>query len=76
MEEFSNIHKVKIPLQKKDGDKITSRRAGRPKKPNMINVLIRMDEGLKKRLDDYAHKYYTGQSAVIAQALVHLFNSE
>jgi len=75
MKQFKNITSIKIPLQKKREDgSIQKNKGGRPKKPYMKSIQIRIDSGLDQRLSLFAKQNYLGKSNVISRALVALMD--
>ena len=57
------------PLQEEVGKKISTKKAGRPKKPNMGKYLIKMDKILHKKLMNRAEEMGCSRSFIISQAL-------
>lgn len=58
--------KINIPLQEEDGRRIKAKKAGRPPKPNMKRVVIKMDMTLHRSLTQYAQNQGVPVSSVIA----------
>ena len=58
--------KISIPLQEEDGGKVKAKKAGRPPKPNMKRVVIRMDKTLHRSLTQYAQEQGVSASSIIS----------
>ena len=62
------------PIQKRDGDGVMEKaKAGRPKKPNMERINIRVHEAIKNELVMFSKKQQMSNSDVIAKALTYFF---
>ena len=74
---FGNIDtdKAKIPLQKREEGVVKKKKVGRPKRPNMVPYLIKMDKALHARLVQFAQEYGMNKSAVITKAVRDLMDS-
>ncbi len=68
---FKNIDTKgnKVPMQKKVGNSIVKKGAGRPVKPNMGKYLIKMDKVLHNKLLMHANSKGLNKSAVITVAV-------
>lgn len=74
---FDNIRKSKTKISnqevKKSGEVVRKQR-GRPLKPNMKTVQIRLHSALNKRLDDFSKELGVAKSQVIAMSLESYFS--
>ena len=70
MKQFQNVSPVLAPLQKKTAEGVKKNLGGRPKKPFMKSVQIRMDRALEKKLNDFAKRNYMDKSQAISRAVV------
>ncbi len=50
------------------------KKRGRPKKPNMITIQVRMDLGMDERLESFSRELGIGKSQAIALALKSFFD--
>lgn len=60
---------IRVKLQENEGDQIRPKKAGRPAKPNMKRVVIKMDETLHKSLVRYAQIQGVPMSSIISIAV-------
>ena len=69
---FDNIKKAKTKVsnqQIKNSGEVIKKQRGRPFKPNMKTVQIRLHTSLNKRLDDFSKELGVAKSQVIAMSL-------
>ena len=68
---FDNIKnlKTKVKNQEMTQEGVVAKKAGRPSKPGMKTIQIRIDTTLNRQLKEYAKKLGLGKSQVIAIAL-------
>ena len=68
---FDNIKNVKTKVRNQEMTEkgVVAKKAGRPYKPGMKTIQIRIDTTLNRQLKEYAKKLGLGKSQVIAIAL-------
>lgn len=71
MEKFIHLNKVKIKLQEKKEGVVQPKKAGRPPKPEMEYVRLRLDKGLHAQLKNDAQKEKINKSAWVERACIH-----
>ena len=77
MNKFRNINYAinRVERQKNENGRVIRKNVGRPRKPNMKAITVRMDKVLHKKLRLFAEKENIGISVIIAQAIRPLVDS-
>ncbi len=76
MSGFGNINKSinTISLQKREGQKVVKKKAGRPRKPHMKVFQIRLNKVLFAHLKNFCENEHQGISSTIAHAVKQYLN--
>ena len=76
---FDNIRNSKTKVnnqQVKESGEVIKKKKGRPLKPDMKNVHIRLHTSLNKKLDDFSKELGVGKSQVITMSLQSYFSKK
>jgi hypothetical protein len=77
MKEFGNLGVLKkLHRQKRVDGTVLPKKAGRPAKPNMEWMKVRIDKVLHARLRTYSEKMHTNKSSIVSFALLNFLKQD
>lgn len=70
MSDFENIQKkIAVPLQEQSEQGVAPKKAGRPPRPNMERVVVRLDKSMHADIRKFALQAGVTKSSVVSMAI-------